>query len=691
MMKNYYFIALTILLSLQTTGYSQVVEHFKAYDYAEEITIDGSKGIENIYIPVNENIDVLNSYINLEFTCSSVLNFDQSYISILLADTPIETRFLKDQNQIVSFKIPVKEKYIVSGFIKLTVKTNLRIGDDICEIYSEGGFWVKLTDNSFFSYNVLPSKKTVIDKTISFIIPDLKYIVLGTDNDINNIQYASYIKFYLKRVYGLELEIKSIEDFSDSVLSNAIVLMPFNTLSEKISSKLPDFKSDDAGLISVFKDEYKDPKTLEIYNGLNIVVTGKTDLGFSKAANIMLQKHLLNSSYVDYVFVNKQTKLLDVPERKDYDPIYFKELDAQNGVLEGIGYLRSNISIPRAKFGSNVKKMNVSIKGKYRPLDDKEHGYFNLYFNDNFLTSYKLDNTGELNIDFDFDDLVMEQDNNFRYEFYFIPKGGLCEIAPANFYGQIDNVNSYFKPVGYDVSSSLSFFRFPENFQSKPLAIYTDLGAEDKLVGTLSELIDIINPGEAGLLGFIYPQIKVANLNDIKADSETSKIIISADGDKFTEFYGDAAFIKFKNNTVEYDSEEFSPLLKEFSFLFNVEYQKEMGFNQLFYYNDSPVMLINVPQDYKESTLSSLVSNIREQTISNTGNVIVAENDDAYFFDLRVIQDSQDKTKLNSELNEFWGKYRLFIVAVLLILVILILMFIYQKSKESKAKIKDEN
>jgi len=116
-----------------------------------------------------------------------------------------------------------------------------------------------------------------------------------------------------------------------------------------------------------------------------------------------------------------------------------------------------------------------------------------------------------------------------------------------------------------------------------------------------------------------------------------------------------------------------------------------MGFNQLFYYNDSPVMLINVPQDYKESTLSSLVSNIREQTISNTGNVIVAENEDAYFFDLRVIQSNQDTTELNSLLNEFWGKYRLFIVSVLLILVILILMFIYQKSKESKAKIQDEN
>lgn len=684
MMKKYYFIVLTLLLSLHATGYSQIIEHFNTYDYADEITIDGAKGLEHIYIPVNENIDVLNSYINLEFASSSVLDFDKSHISILIADTPLETRFLKNENQIISFKIPVKEKYIVSGFIKLTVKTNLRIGDEICEIYSDGGFWVKLTENSFFSYQVLPVKKTIVEKTISYTVPDIKYIVLSKENSVEDIEYASYIKFYLKRVYGLDTKIKDIEDFNDGVINNAIILMPFEKLSEKITSQLPAFKNDDAGLVSIFRDEYEDPTTLEVYNGQNIIVTGKTDLGYSKAAHFILQKHLLNSSYVDYVFVNKQSKLLDVSKRKDYEPVYFKELGAQNSVLEGVGYLRSNIAIPRANFGSSVKKMDVSIKGKYRPLAEDEKGYFNLYFNDNFLTSYKLDNTGELNIAFNFDDIVMEQDNNFKYEFYFIPKGGLCEIAPAAFYGQIDNVNSYFKPVGYEESSSLSFFNFPENFQSKPLTIYTDLAAQPKLIASLSELIDIINPGEVGLSGFIYPQIKEANLDAIKADLETSKIILTTKGDAFTTFYGGAVFLNFKDGVVEYDSEEFSPF-------FNVEYQKSMGFNQLFYYNDSPVMLVNVAEDYKESTLLSLVSNIREQSIYNTGNVIVANTDNAYFFDLRVLNDNQDKTYLNSVLDGFWSKYRLFIVSVLLILGILVLVFIFQKSKESKAKIQDEN
>jgi len=684
MMRKYYFIVLAILLGIHTKGFSQIIEHFNEYDYNDEITINGAKGMQDIYIPINEDIDNLNSYVNLEFASSSVIDFNNSHISVLLADTPIETRFLKNQNQLISFKIPVKKKYIVSGFIKLTVKTNLKIGAETCEIYSEGGFWVKLTENSFFSYKILPTKKTLVEKTISYTVPDIKYVVLSEKNNIEDIKYAAYIKFYLKRVYGLDIKVKNIKEFDNSVISNAIILMPFDHLSEKITKELPNFKDKDAGLISVYRDQNKDSISLEVSQGQNIVVTGKTALGFGKAAHYLLQKHLLNSSYVDYVFVRKQAKLLDIPKRKDYEPIYFKELGAQNNVLKGIGYIQSNIAVPRSYFGSNVKKMDVKINGKYRPLADGEQGYFNLYFNDNFLSSYKLNASGELDIQFDFDDVVMQQENNFKYEFYFVPKGGLCGATEAKFYGQIDIVNSYFKPIGYETSSSLSFFRFPENFQSKPLTVYTDLEADDKLIAPISELIDIINPGEAGLSGFIYPAIKHASLKEIEKDLATSKIIISSNRDKFSDFFGASTFIKFKDNTVEYKSEEINPF-------FNVEYEKSMGFNQLFYHKEIPIMLVNVPEDYKESTLLSLVSNIREQTISNTGNVIVSDNENSYFFDLRLVNENHDKNYINYLLDDFWGKYRLFIVSVLLILGILVLVFIFQKSKESKAKIKNEN
>ena len=76
--------------------------------------------------------------------------------------------------------------------------------------------------------------------------------------------------------------------------------------------------------------------------------------------------------------------------------------------------------------------------------------------------------------------------------------------------------------------------------------------------------------------------------------------------------------------------------------------------------------------------------------MSNTGNIIVSNNDNAYFFDLRDNNEVNDKNYISNKLDGFWGKYRLFIISILLILGILMLVFIFQKSKESKAKIKDE-
>ena len=56
-MRKYYFIVLAILLGIHTKGFSQVIEHFNEYDYNDEITINGAKGMQDIYIPVNEDID----------------------------------------------------------------------------------------------------------------------------------------------------------------------------------------------------------------------------------------------------------------------------------------------------------------------------------------------------------------------------------------------------------------------------------------------------------------------------------------------------------------------------------------------------------------------------------------------------------------------------------------------------------
>ena len=80
---------------------------FDTYGYPTETIIKGVKGSSVLYVPVEENLNFLNSYAYLEFSTSQVIEKNKSHITVLLNDIPIETRLLKNENHIVSFQIPL--------------------------------------------------------------------------------------------------------------------------------------------------------------------------------------------------------------------------------------------------------------------------------------------------------------------------------------------------------------------------------------------------------------------------------------------------------------------------------------------------------------------------------------------------------------------------------------------------------
>jgi hypothetical protein len=388
---------------------------------------------------------------------------------------------------------------------------------------------------------------------------------------------------------------------------------------------------------------------------------------------------MLNASFVKSVCIDEAYQLLDMPVRKDFEPLFFEDLNAEKDMVTGIGTLQSNVILPRAKVGSNVRKLEIRLKGKYRPLTNKEQGYLNLYFDDVLINAYKLDNSAGFDITFEIDDIALKQENVFRYEYYYVPEGGLCQVNAAKFYAQVDVKKSYIKPLSYETSPSLSFFHFPENFQLQPVEILTDLSLSSDLVVSMAELIDILNPGESGIAGYVYPKISTVDNERILSNKTTSKIIISKAYQNFSNLFDKQAYIKFSGDKVLYESDE----LQRF---FTVNYHEKLGFNQLFYYNGLPVMLINLPDD-APNTLYSLINSIRNQSNVWPGNVIIAHNDDSYYFDLRLKESNASPDDLLGTFHKFWGKYGLLVVVLLLIIAVMLLVIIYQKSKQSKEKV----
>lgn len=673
-------LTLFFVLFTSTFFYGQKKLAFSEFEYPKEPIVLGRKAEKSFYFKTGNNTNISKSSIHLEIKYSQVIDRESSYLTIMLGNDILESRYITNKQEVLIFDIPLKNRYIESGFLKLTLKTDLVIEGETCKDYSYNGYWIKLTENSFLSLEKKPNLKTIEYKNISELAPQINTIVLGEKPNLVDIQYASYIKFYFERVYGNKLKITSLSALQDSLIDRSILLFPGKTLSisKRINVNIP---NDNTGLVNIYRETKKDSLN-NLLLGQNIVVTGKTPEAYEKAVHFTLQKNLLNSSFTKKVKVNRSTKLLNTPTRKNFEPVYFSQLGADKKMIKGIGNLSKKVGLPRFYFGSSVKKMEVQLEGKYRPVSDKEEVYLNLYFNDKLLRTYQLNSSGELDFNFEFSNIQILQENTFTYEFYHVPDGGFCDVD-ALFYAQLDTQKSYFKPVGYDDSESLAFVNFPENFQSSPLSIYLDDFEQSDIIEGISELIDIINPGEAGIQGFVYPIIKNATLETIDKDVNDGKIIISSNYTKFKSIYKEDPFITFKDHKVNFRSEAVSPF-------FNVNYDDSFGYNQLFYSNNLPIMLINVPKSSNDKTLLSLIRNIRQQNIIKTGNIIISKDTDAYFFDLRNNQKEQETSELDQIFNGYWDSYGFLIVVLLFILCLLILVYIYKKSQSSKKSVQND-
>jgi hypothetical protein len=248
---------------LAYTGFAQKIS-FDTFGYPTETVIVGVKGTTVFYVPVEDNVNYLNSYLHLEFEASQVIERNKSHITVLLNDTPIETRLLKNENNTIALQLPILKKYISSGFLKIEIKTHLRIGDEICEIYTEDGFWIKLTEKSHIYLDLVAKPKLFTDNTIADLLPHLKYILISDSPELEEIQYAAYISFYLKRTYGLSLKVLSLKDYSENLLDASLLLMPFEKLAPKIKDKIKELNTTSNGLVSVYTDVFYDSKEKKI-------------------------------------------------------------------------------------------------------------------------------------------------------------------------------------------------------------------------------------------------------------------------------------------------------------------------------------------------------------------------------------------------------------------------------------------
>lgn len=677
-LKSSRFLILFIFLSSFFKISAQKSFNFSDFDYPTETVINGQQGKTSFFIPLEEGTFLKDSKVSLNFVVPEVVNHDRSFITVALAGIPLVTKSPDEKTHEVNIELDLDSKYVSSGFLRIDVFTNLKINDELCEIYNEGVFWVRMLSSSklIFKDKAL-EKKVVIPKNISESIDVINQIIIPENASINTLAYSSYIKFYFSRVFNKELEIKTFGNENLNTLDQSLVFGDLKELPELYQDLINEQNYDlDDGIVQL---QIVEDDNEEVYQR-NLIVTGYNNKAIEKVVEFILTEDMLRSSFTSSLAVKKGRDLTRNRKVIEFENINFSRLGVSEELIEGIGKLTREVNIPRSYFGSSVKKMELNLDLTHRPVNSKESAYLNIYFDEVLKKSFKLDNKGDFKTSLVIEDFEIKRENVIKIEFYFVPQGGMCMANATAFYAQINLEKSYLRPVSYFDTPKLNYFYFPENFQNNDINIFTDAKSTPENIEVFSELLSIINPGNLSNNDFSYPLIKpVDSLNLDKSDE--SKIIILNEPQQLENRFNKNAFVNFNDEVVDYRSEVY----KNF---FDIDYKKDLGFNQLFYFNQNPVMLITNPTN-DPKVFKQLISGMRGQYLSNTGNVIVANSTSNYFFNST---DTMEKDSFETEQTSFelyWDKYRIFFVFALFLLLLVLLIYIFSKSKESKNNILD--
>lgn len=667
------FLVIVLFCSIHATGQTF---RFTDFNYPDESITWGSQSRISYFIPVDKERLMEGNKLVLNFETSEVLDKENSFVTLIIGDIPVSTKNPSENNNI-DISVPLAQKNIKNGYLKIEVVSDLSINDDYCQLYSQGALWIKRTSSSYILLNYEEPKATF--SKISDYIKRTEKLLLPREPSLLEIQYASYIKFYHKAFMEIDLDIDHIPDTLTTGTENSLILgkvenLPGMYVPKDISSVGPD-----NGWVGLrrFRQRSKDIDTAEYHHAL--IITGKNDTGFEKAAQSLLDEDILKSAFTSYYEVY-EGKDLSKYENATIKKTTLRELGVEEELTDGIGRLSKEIKVNGPIFGTGISSLEFNLALNYRPVKETEDVYLNIYVDDVLKYSQELDETGSFNNSIKLEGIQLNKFNTIKVEYYYVPEGGFCKEDPAAFYAQIDLDRSSLSVSSYYKNDKRNFFYFNENFRETTPKIYWDLAFHKENVETLNQLIDLINPIKSkGKI--IYPEMMRMDKLKNYIDKHNSMIITSEER-SLNEFAENREFLRLQD-------EKYDLRIQDYKDYFKMDYADRIGVNQLFEKASLSHMYTYVPEKDPE-VFDQLIGAIVGQKINNTGDLILADKDEAYFFDLRDTLNNLPDSEINSSFDKFWLKYRIFIIFGAAVLFLVLLIYIFQKSQESKKNIVDD-
>ncbi|MCH7402722.1 cellulose biosynthesis cyclic di-GMP-binding regulatory protein BcsB [Belliella kenyensis] len=653
---------------------------FTEFGYPKNTISFGKKSGAVFYIADDPLRDFSQSGFYLEIMVSPLIQKEKSQINIKLDDTPVMSLNLGEQADTLKVFVPLQKRANGSGFLKLAIEPSLWYENEDCMDIDQKSIWLRVSDNSYFLDRTLEPATVKKEWNIAEFLPSVQTILIPKANLESYASAVSHLHFFFLHNQGKNLSLKFLEDADPLDFHHALIVGESSLVKKSLPASFATSKELDSNPIAIYSFEYMDSLRNQTIYLNNLIVTSKN----SGDLDILTQN--LFTDYGKSVLLNESFSIVE--KHTSYDRTYkfdtkqkynLSELGMDEEVISGKGRVRKNFLIPEFLAKPSLNTLSVDLSVNYSPVGKNDKAYLNVFINNRLLQTYQLDDSGVLEKSIAARKAQFGASNYIGFEFIYIPEGGMCDEAAADFFAQINPKNSF---IGLQFHNRIpeTLHAFPSNFDGKEVGIIYDYDLSLDDIKHFSKIISLLNIRDTKALGIYLP--KVTGTKNITDDAgEMNLILVSRSGNNFESLLQDSPYVEFSKSKIIYRSDE---LEKFFGFIPD----KQLNYVQLLDNGSNKVLKFNL---FSKDRLAfeKLLDGFREQFLTNTGNVMIANSKRYFFFDLSQTDVKNQKLESEARFESFWHGYRILIISILAALVIVLLIYIYKKSRFAQKSIED--
>ncbi len=687
---NKFLTLLALVFLLSKASLAQSIVSFKSLG-REDDAIYGMSGSSSFYVKISPLAEIEGSKLVLYFEPSQALLKEHSFINVILNDKPVySSRLLKDSIEKVTINL-TKNDLSPDRYLKIQVKTLLTITDDICRDLDNPAMWLKVKDYSYLS--LLTNSKTGINNiNISNCFDSKRAIVYPSNPTLHDLKAVAWAYARLKKTQNKPILIFEAGQVPDSI-KNYIMVGNMAALPEDKKSLIKVTPQAGEGIFYLDKSMSTATDTVtqmtnekgrmvphksvstETVPAEILFVSGGDDDGYEKAITALSNVNILNSTFGDYLLINIAQNTYFKTFDENRSKLTLKQVGGASDFLSGIGSLKNAYTFKNSDFSFTPKEIEIRFIGNYSGLNPGDRGYFNIYLNGLLISSEKLDASGKLNTSVTINRYQHHKYNTLEAEFRFFPTNGECKNSFINFFGEVDVDKSYLESKNPFISNDLSFYQYPEAFNtgttkiviSKQVAKYTT-GAVGEIIFELNNNINSNNFPE-----FVYSDQMPAG------DMKKYNVIALLDkDDPLMKEFPDAP-IKFNKNFRLYNTDNNK-------IVYSLSDTVSSGLAQIFYgRSNNATLVLTATGAHQSDAFLAASKSITEQLSTLSSNVCVTDvNSNKYLFNINKSSDNLEYVETKSSITRFWESYNLYILLGILILILL--SFLYVRSKVQRSQ-----